>query len=315
MSWKHILIAQLLVQLLWPAVALAASRGSNKEAPPPQIYTKKYGQILDALTAEEVASDTSPFTLEQQDELRELLTHSHKMAFDQPNTLKVTNKDIPLSLRERKVVEIKLGHTYTTTVVFTDSMGNPWSVDTLSDVSNSDVVSMVHPAPHILSFRPQKKSGQTNLPVKLSGEQYPITLLFDINEDEVYFNVDVKADGLGDHKNSQRAISMQAYTKGDLVPPKLNADPAKELMLQFLTPEGYAPKHLKDEYGERVDPRDFTAWAKDGKLYVITPHDHYSPAPIDISAASDGRHRLFEFVETSVIMMRRNSQVMMIHIE
>ena len=54
-------------------------------------------------------------------------------------------------------------------------------------------------------------------------------------------------------------------------------------------------------------------WKKDGKLYIITPHLDYSPEPIDISASSDGRHKLFEYVDTSVVMMRKNNQIIMLY--
>jgi hypothetical protein len=292
-----------------------ANRRNDNETPPPQIYKERAIALLDRLSNEQVVEQISPFTRSEQEELKEILREKDKFLYDQPEQLKITNETIHISLREREIVKVRLGHTYTTTIVFTDAMGNPWTVDTLTDMSDTDVVTWLKPAPHILSVRPQKKSGQTNLPVKLRGEQYPITLYFDINEDEVYFNVDVRVDSLGDHRDSQRQMSLSQYQGGKQVPPKLTEEPAKELMLQFLTPEGYAPRQLVNEYNENVDPRDFMAWSKGGKLFIMTPHNHYTPDPTDISAASDGRHKLFEFSEKPVMLMRKNSQVIMLHVK
>jgi hypothetical protein len=139
--------------------------------------------------------------------------------------------------------------------------------------------------------------------------------LFDISEEEVYFNVDVKLDALGDHEQSQQLRSINQYSNNKSVSPKLTAEPAKELMLQFMTPEGYREKRLFDEFRDPVDPRDFVAWTKDGRLYLLTPHDSYTPDPVDVSAASDGRHKLFEFAELPVITVRKGSKIMLLYIE
>jgi hypothetical protein len=108
---------------------------------------------------------------------------------------------------------------------------------------------------------------------------------------------------------------MDQLSSGKRVLPKLSAEPAKEKMLQFLTPKGYVSRDLYDEYGERLDSRDFMAWSYKDKLFVMTPHYHYTPEPVDISAASDGRHRLYEFSNVSVLLMRKNSQIIMMHIK
>mgnify|MGYP000217892287 FL=1 len=86
-------------------------------------------------------------------------------------------------------------------------------------------------------------------------------------------------------------------------------------MLQKLTPDGFAKHDIRDSYGDRVDERDFSAWTNNGRLFIMTPHDDYSPQPVHISAASDGRHKLFEYKETSVVLMRKNSQIVMLYIK
>ncbi len=290
---------------------------SNKgnETPPPQVYTERAKKLLDSLAADNVFDRESPFTESQKEELNSILKSEDSFYYDQPRALEIKNEVIKVSLRDRKIIHIKLGHTYNASIVFTDALGNPWTTSMLTDMSNSDVVSVKSSAPHILTARPLKRSGQTNLPIKLAGEQYPLMLMFDVNDKEAYFNADIRVDGMGDHKLSQQALSMAQYQKGQTVTPKLGAEPAKEMMLQFLTPEGYSRRQLVDEYGNDVDVRDFMAWTYKDRLYIITPHNHYTPEPLDVSSASDGRHRLFEFSNTSVALMRKNSKVLMIHIK
>lgn len=314
-SLKRILWMALLGALVLPQASAANQRGGNNQEPPPQVYTEKAEEMLRGLSFESFQKQQNPFTLEQQAELREILRQRDSFAYSQSKILQVVNKTISVSLREREVIHIKLGHTYNTTVIFTDAMGNPWSVKTLSNISNDSVVEMLQPAQHLLVFKPKKRAGQVNLPVKLAGEQFPLTLLLDVNEDEVYFSADIKVDGIGDSSESQRFSSLRRLNNGERIPPKLNAEPAREAMLQFMTPEGYTPVEIMDSYGERVDPRDFTAWRKDGFVFILTPHSNYSPQPIDVSASSDGRHSLFEYKDTPAILMRQGSKVMMLHLK
>ena len=179
MKGNNFIIYTLTLTVLFSSFVEAASRGKN-ETPPPQIYTERARALLDSISSKNVLSEQSPFPEEHQKEITKILKKEDSFFYDQPDTLKIKNKLIPVSLRDRGVIVIKLGHTYNTTIVFTDMLGNPWTVKTLADVSNSEVVSVLSPAPHIMTVKPKKMSGQTNLPVKLEGEQYPIMLMFDI---------------------------------------------------------------------------------------------------------------------------------------
>jgi hypothetical protein len=287
----------------------AQSRGRNQEQPPPQIYKERAISLFRNIAGDEFMRSKNPFSDAQKEQLKEIMREEDAFLYNQPKGLEIKNPVVNIGLRERQTIVVNLGHNYTTSLTFTDAMGNPWSVETLTDVSNTDVVSINKNVPHIISVRPKVMSGQTNLPIKLKGEQYPITLLFNVNSEVVDFNVDLRADGLGDHVESQRQSSLANYMSGEVVPPKLTQEPEKELMLQFITPEGYVRRGLLDDYGNEVDPRDFVAWSKGNRLFIMTPHHSYSPDPVDISAASDGRHRLLEYPETPFILVRKDSQL------
>lgn len=315
MSGKNfITMSMVLVSLFFANNAIAA-RGSDKEPEPPKVLTDLQRKMLQALSAKNSNDQVYPFTDSQREDVLQTLADKDRLLYGQMDSLKVINDTVNLSLRNHEVITVNLGHNYTSTLTFVDRNGNPWSVDMLTDISNSDVVSVNHPAKHILTFRPKKRAGQTNLPVILKGEQRSITILLNISTTEVNFTMDVKADGIGDSRASQQNLATQQYSAGKRVTAKLDLDPAKEMMLQALTPEGAARKTLKNEYGERVDPRDFMGWTYNGKLYILTPHRHYTPAPVGITPSSDGRYLLLEYKDVPVVMMKMNNLRIMLRVE
>jgi hypothetical protein len=309
------LTAIILLAASLPVDVMASRGGSSSQAEePPKIYTERARQLMDRLAADLALPSNQPLTKEEQAEFAEMMRNRDSFMYDPSQELRVTNKSLPLNVRQPGISVIKLGHTFTTTLVFTDSAGNPWNVDLLTDVSDSDVVSVSKKAPHIISVRPLKKAGKTNLPIKLRGEQRPLTFLFDISNKEVYFNVDVQIEALGDHVDSQQIRSLSQYRSDERVSARLTPEPAKDMMLQFLTPEGYQEHRLYNEYGEEVDDRDFVAWSKGNKLYVLTPHDAFTPDPVDIYASPDGRHTLFEYPLIPVVSMRKDSKIFMLYL-
>lgn len=315
MTTKNLIACSLLSTLaLLSFNANSQLRGAEKDDVP-KIYTDRANALLDKIANEDLLSDSLPLSDSELTEYRKILRKKDNFSYSPNDELIMVNKKLPISLRDSEIPIIKLGHTFTTTLVFTDVAGNPWTVDSLTDISNSDVVSVSKKAPHILSIRPLKRAGKTNLPVKLKGHQRPITFLFDISDKEVYFNVDVQANDLGDHVGSQQIRAVNSYAKGEGVAPKLSIEPDKEIMLQLLTPPGYQDMRLFDEFRQPVDARDFVAWRKDGKLYLLTPHDSYTPDPIDVTSAPDGVHKLLEFDELPVITVRKKSQIMMLFVE
>lgn len=311
-------MTNVLVALVMTAVsttALANSRRGDKEPEPPKVYKEKVQRMLNALVVDDAGNKTSPLTKEEHEEFRQHLRSNDMFRYEPNDGLQITNETVRVSLKEPGIPVIKLSHTFTTTLIFTDVLGNPWEVDTLTDVSNKEVVSVEVKKPNMISVRPKKRAGKTNLPVKLKGEQRPITFLFDIVDDEVYFDVNVEVDGFGDSSASQRALALNNYSQGLRVAPKLNRDPAKQLMLQFMTPEGYEQKRVFDDYREPVDERDFVVWTKGDEMFVLTPHDAYNPDPIDVIAGNDGRYKLLVFKKIPLLAMKKDSQIHWLHIE
>lgn len=297
------------------SLSAEASRRNQDEAPAPQIYKERVKSMLDQLVVDGISDKRSPLTPEQQKQINDAMRSADAFQYDATSNLVIKNHSIPISLAKPGIPVVKLGHTFTTSLIFTDVAGNPWAVELLTDVSNSDVVSVTKKAPNIISVRPQKRAGKTNLPIKLVGEQRPITFLFDISDTEVYFDVDVQVDALGNNADSQKLLSMTHFNARQPISPRLNVEPDKSLLLQFMTPEGYSERKLFDERRDPVDPRDFTAWSKGEQLFIITPHGPYSPDPVDIIASPDGRHSLLEFKKTPVIAVRKNGKIFWLHVE
>lgn len=304
----------LVLTLLLAATSNAQSRRGSNEAEPHKVYNENTERMLRQLVVDGVFDDADMFTEQELEDFKKIERKVDSYKYDKPSTLVVNNKTIPHDLSRHEPIVIKMGHTFTSTLVFTDAQGNPWSVDTLANLSDENVAEVVNedanPA-HMISVRPKVTSGQTNLPVKLKGHQYPLSIIFDVDVDEVYLISDIRLNGLGDSDSSRRASSVSFYEHQKTPPPNFNVTPGIDSMLQRIDPEGYKRRQLVNEYGVPVDSRDFVAWSKDGKLYVLTPFHKYSPDPIGVSVSSSGRERLFEFNETPVLTMRRNEQIVM----
>lgn len=294
--------------------ASAQQRGSN-EKPPKQEYNEKFKDILNDVANRRALDGVSPLSPREMDELKQALRRNDLFTYAPSATLKPQDVTIKLDPSRPGTPLIKLGHTFITTLVFTDAAGNPWAVDTLSDVSDQGMVVSKKVTDNVITVQPKVRGGQANLPVILKGETRPITFLLEISDVDAYFTVDVQVDGLGNSEHSETLRAIKQYSNGEDVTPKLTTDPAKELMQQRITPDGYTQVRLFDEYRNPVDARDFMAWKKDGKLYLLTPHFSFTPDPIDISPVSDGRTKLMEFNFLPVISVRMNSKIFFLRVE
>lgn len=294
--------------------SFAQTRG-NKDQPPKQEYTEKFRAILNDVATNRMIGKMSPLSPREQEDLKSALRRNDMFTFAPAETLKPQDLVLRLDPSRPGTPVIKLGHTFITTIVFTDAAGNPWSVDTLTGVSDGQMVASKKVDDHVITVQPKVRAGQANLPVKLKGEQRPITFLLEISDQEAYFTVDVQVDGLGDSKSSETLRAISQYSSNQELTPKLTVDPAKEMMQQRLTPEGYTQVRLFDEYRNPVDQRDFMAWKKDGMLYLLTPHSSFTPDPIDISPVSDGRNKLMEFHFLPIISVKKNSKVFWLRVE
>lgn len=291
-----------------------AQTRSSGDKPPKQEYTEKFRAILDDIAASRAIRDIS-LSPKEQDDLNKVLRQNDSFVFAPPKTLKPQDVVLRLDPSRPGTPVIKLGHTFITTLVFTDAAGNPWDVETLTAVSDGKMVTSSKVDGHVITIQPKVRAGQANLPIKLAGEQRPITFLLEISEDEAYFTVDVQLDGLGNSRGSETIRAVSQYSNNQALTPKLTVDPDKELMQKRITPPGYTQVRLFDEYRVPVDERDFVAWKKDGMLYLLTPHDSFTPDPVDISPLSDGRTKLMEFNFLPVLSVRQNSKVFWLRVE
>ncbi|MEG3765138.1 DotH/IcmK family type IV secretion protein [Alteromonas sp. 14N.309.X.WAT.G.H12] len=308
-----VLLTLLTLLMLWGSNANAARK--EEELKPPRYYTERAKTLLDGLVAKDLIDKVVPLSDSELQDYKEELRLEDRFKYDPDPGLIEDSRNISINPRSQRMVEIKLGHTFNTTITFTDAMGNPWSYELLSDISNKDVVSAKKAMDHILTVRPQKLAGKTNIPIMLAGQTTPLTLIFDISNEEVYMNVNIQVEGVGDSIKSQQRKATSSYRRGDYVEPKLTTDPVKEKMLLFLNPEGYQQRQLVDEYGNEVDYRDYVAWTNDDKLYIITPHDAFHPQPIDITSSPDGQHLLFEYDLVPVVTMEQGNKTVMLYVK
>lgn len=295
--------------------AHAANRNNN-EQPPAQTYTDTYEKMLEEIARNRSLQSISPNLSDANiEQIRSMLRQQDVLTYAPTPQLVTRNIKLSLELFQNEMPVIKVGHNFIASLVFTDAAGNPWSVETLRGVSNSNIVAVDKAAPHIVTITPKALAGQANVPVILRGAQRPITFLIEVSDEEAYFNVDIQVNSLGDSEKSQTIRSIKQYSSNQQVEPKLTNDPAKALMLQRIKPDGYKSLRLFDNYREEVDERDFLAWEHEGKIYILTKYDAYVPEPIDISASTDGIYNLYEFPKLPIINVKKNSTIISLRIE
>ena len=257
------------------------------------------------------------FSEEEASAVQETVRKRDKFLYSAPDGISVSNQIFQIKPRlgdKDEIPLILLGHNYTSTLVFVDQDGAPWTTDLLTDISNTEVFSVEKKAPHIITVRAKKKAGEANLPILLKGEQYPLTILFKISDAESYFTVDMLVSGFGDH--SQGTKAMSGYNEGTSggIPPRYDASEDVNKMVMGITPEGFNKSRVFDAYATEVKDLDFMVWRKDGLMYILTPHTYYSPRPHDVHVSPDGRNRLFVLNDVPIIKMRKFNKIIDLNI-
>jgi len=308
---QGLLMIRLLIISALVLLSLDSAAATKKRPPePPRIYKDSVKDSLHEVSADQLSQKIFPFTDAEVKTANGALVRKDEFYHSPKTKLAITNETIKVNPSPSKFGEIpmiKLGHNFTTTLVFVDKEGKPWSVDLLTDVSDPEAFSVVKKAPHIITVRGLKMAGEANLPLLLKGEQYPIIFHFKISTDSAYFVVDIRANGYGD--NSQGVQAVSKYNNGSGVLPRYDSSSESRDMLLGLTPKGYEKHTMFDEYGIEVDPNDFTVWSNKTNIFILTPHSTYQPQPTDIEVSPDGINKLFTLNKLPKVYLRKQNKI------
>jgi len=294
----------------------SAARNSKKPPEPPKLYKDSVRNALNEVAADELEQRIFPFSEPEVERLNETLTRKDAFYHAPKSKLQITNEVINVDSSPSKADQIpviKLGHNFTTTLVFVDQEGRPWSADLLTDVSDLQAFSVQKKAAHIITVRGLKMAGEANLPILLKGEQYPVTLHFKISSDTAYFMVDVRAKGYGDNSRDIEAVSM--YGNGERMPARYNTSDEMRDMLIGITPKGYKRHVLYDEYNDKASADDLMLWSDEDNIYLLTPYEPYTLAPTDIQVSPDGVRRLFVLPKYPSLYLKKYNKITLYRIK
>lgn len=312
----RILLISVLCTLFYSSVADAQSRNRKNEPEPKKVYKNSAQRKLSEVALADLQKEIFAFSEEEADVVQEAVRKRDDFLYSAPDGIAVSNKIFQIKPRlgdQDEIPLILLGHNYTSTLVFIDQDGAPWTTDLLTDISNTEVFSVEKKAPHIITVRAKKKAGEANLPVLLKGEQYPLTILFKISEAESFFTVDMLVNGYGDHSQGTKAMSGFSGGSGS-IPARFDSSEDVNKMVMGITPEGFAKARVFDAYAARVKDLDFMVWRKGGLMYILTRHMYYSPRPHDVHVSPDGRNRLFVLNDVPIIKMRKFNKIINLNI-
>ncbi|MBE8233636.1 MAG: hypothetical protein HAW67_07850, partial [Endozoicomonadaceae bacterium] len=260
-----------------------------------KVYKERVENQLREITLDQLEEKIFPFREDEVEVINDVIKRKDAFFHSPSQTIKIQNHEIivkPSPMNSDEIPLIKLGHNFTTTIVFTDKVGKPWSVDTLTDVSDSVAFSVEKKTEHIITVRGNTAAGEANLPILLKGEQYPIIFHFKITPDEAYFIADIKVDGYGD--NSQATAAVRNFTSRSGFQPRYDIDEASRKMLLGVTPAGYKKLNLVNEYGAPASRTDVQAWLFEKNIFVLTPYQPYAIKVRDVQLSADGVTKLFK---------------------
>lgn len=313
----RILFLSVLCMLFHSTMADAQVRNRNSEIEPEKVYKDSAERKLSEVALSDLKREIFALSEDQAKAVQESVVDRDKFLYSAPDGIKVLNKIFHIKPRlgdEDEIPVILLGHNYTSTLVFVDQEGAPWTADMLTDISNSEVFSVEKKAPHIITVRAKKKAGEANLPILLKGEQYPLTLLFKISPKESYFTVDILVKAYGDHSQSEKAMNSISGGGASTPPPRYDTSDEIDKLVLGITPEGYTRARVFDAYASKVKDLDFMVWKKGREMFILTPHFYYAPRPYDVHVSSDGKNRLFVFKSVPIIKMKKYNKIIDLNI-
>ena len=214
--------------------------------------------------------------------------------------------DIPMGVTDGKFEVIYLSPNLSTTLVFVDKLGNPWTIEKQSVSTPSKVLPEIVNS-SMMTFSPKKIRGEGNMTLFFKNSNFPVMLEWKISDKKVDYVTEIKIDGYGN--KSPQDNMMRLYVGGNSVTPKYQS---KDLstMISGNTPLGYRLKTLINEFGEIED--GFKVWtSEDGQhLYTRTRHQVFYPPKISIKKSADRKTKVYKTKFSSRITIKKDGKLL-----
>lgn len=189
---------------------------------------------------------------------------------------------------------VRLGAGFVTSLVFVDSTGSPWPIDSYSLGNPTAFNIQWDKKSNILLIQAVTAHRMGNLAVILKGLNTPVMINLNPGQAAMDVRVDLRIPGFGPQAK-----------------PVFNTLPGTESPVLLALLDGISPpgaKSLKSSACENC------AWLIDGKLYLRTQFTVLSPAWISTMSSADGTH-VYEMQSTPLVLASYNGKTIKMRIE
>lgn len=239
-----------------------------------------------------------PLTPEQVIRLRQLIDVSQRAAAVPANVPpKPVSTTLMINLAPGTTPPaIRLSQGYVSSLVFVDSSGSPWPIESF-DIGDPKATSVQwEPKSNIILMQAVSPYSDSNLVVRLVGLPTPITLELVSGQRVVDFRVDLHVSGIGPNtKDLPTGVTLPSS--------------ANQLLLNVL--DGVAPPGSKTL---NVSGGDCDAWLLGDKMYLRTRLTVLSPGWIGKMTSPDGMYA-YEIQKTSSVLVSQYGEPIELKIE
>lgn len=187
---------------------------------------------------------------------------------------------------------VRLAAGFVTSLVFTDSTGAPWPLEsyTLGDPSSFNI--QWDQSSNTIFIQSLKLYTHGNLAVTLHGNSTPVMISLVSGQKEVDFRIDYQIAGRGPEATAP--IMSDSFSDASVNPTLIN-------LLDGIPPKGSIKLNVSGKCGE--------AWLKDDTLYFRSKLTVLSPAWVGKVSSSDGTH-VYQMMNTPSLLLSKDGQTM-----
>lgn len=296
-----------------PFVTATRNRPPTKSmapvATPPPTYEDEQKMILSTIPGPRPSQESTiafnsmlqqnmPLAPQQVVQLRQQIDLAQRASATPPNIPpKPVSTTIMVNLAPGSTPPaIRLAQGYVSSLVFVDSTGSPWPIDSF-DIGNPKSMNIQWDGKsNILLLQAVTPYSTGNMVIRLSGMPIPITLELVTGQRVVDYRVDIHVSGIGPNTKD--------LPTGTMLP-----NSANQLLLGVL--DGIAPPGSKTL---TVQGADAQAWLLGEKIYFRTRFTVLSPGWMGTMSSPDGMHA-YEMQKTSSILISRYGEPAQLRIE
>lgn len=300
---KIIVLAVFGAFLLNAQVLAAPNRNNNKEEVilPVQLKPERL-ELLNRIADENLMTDDYPYkSVKEVEEIVDRIKIEEKILSGNTsqNIEKLYSTISVDMLPSDNFKTINLVPNYSTTLIFLDKLGNPWSIKKFI-VGGAADYSPEQQSENIITFSPIAKVSDSNLTVILEDGK-PISFNLVIGDKKVDFITEIKIDGYGNNSPKEESfnfINTKSNTN-DLLYLSKSEEKFMSEMLSNNLPEGFYDLTVLSSTGLLKD--DYRIFHKKGDkfLYVRTIHSIYSPRIVKQRNGVDGKTKVMKIPYTT----------------